>query len=93
MFLQREFLFLSARDQRLLLIILQYLNNSILKSKEKGLENINCESQNSHGDMKYRMGNKANNVVKTMHGVRWTLDLSRGGLYKVYRWLRTVLYT
>ena len=31
--------------------------------------------QNSHGDVKYSTGNTVNNIVITMYGVRWVLDL------------------
>lgn len=43
-------------------------------------------SQNSHSNVKYRVGNIVNHVITTMHGVRWTLDLEGGALYKLYKW-------
>lgn len=48
---------------------------------------------NTHGDVKYGMGNIENNILITMCGVRWVLDLLVGSLYKLYKCLITLLYT
>ena len=44
----------------------------------KGLESTNWKLQNSHGDVKYSTGNTVNNIVITMCGARWMLEISRG---------------
>ena len=33
--------------------------------------------KNGHGDLKYSIGNGGSNIVITMYGVRWVLDLMR----------------
>ena len=43
--------------------------------------------QNSHGDVKYSMGNIAKNIVKTMYGAKWILEISRETLRKVYDYI------
>ena len=48
---------------------------------------------NSHGDIKYSLCNIANNIVITMYGVRWVLDLSGWSLHKLYKCLITILYS
>lgn len=40
-----------------------------MKSKFPGIKQI------SHGDVMYSIGNIVNNIVITMYGVRWVLDL------------------
>ena len=40
-----------------------------------GLRSTNWSLQNSHGDVKYSIGNIVNNIVITVYGVRWVLDL------------------
>ena len=44
--------------------------------KVKGLKSTNWQLQNSHRDVKYSIGNIANNIVITVYGVRWVLELS-----------------
>ena len=39
---------------------------------------------NSHGDVKFSIGNIVNNIVITMYGARWVLELSRGSLCILY---------
>lgn len=39
---------------------------------------------NSHREVKYSTGNTVDNIVITMHRVRWGSDLSGGSLRKVY---------
>ena len=43
--------------------------------KVKGLKSTNSLLQNSHEDVKYSIANIVNNILITMHGVRWVLDL------------------
>ena len=40
------------------------------------LRSTNQQLQNSHGDVKYSIGNTVNNILITMYGVRWVQDLS-----------------
>ena len=41
----------------------------------KGLRRTDWQSQDSHGNVKYLTGNIVDNIVITMYGVRWVLDL------------------
>ena len=43
--------------------------------KMKGLKSTNWLAQNSHGDGTYSTGNIVNNIVITVHGARWALEL------------------
>ena len=43
--------------------------------KVTGLRSTNWQLQNSHGDMKFSIGNILNNIVISMYSVRWVLDL------------------
>ena len=43
--------------------------------KVKGLRRTIWLLQNSHGDIKYSIGNIVNSMLITMHGVRWVRDL------------------
>ena len=45
-------------------------------NKVQGLRSTNLLLQNSHVAVKYRTGNRVNNIVITMSGVRWVQDLS-----------------
>ena len=38
--------------------------------KVKGLRNTDCESQNSHRDVKCSTGNMVNNIIITTYGAR-----------------------
>ena len=40
-----------------------------------GLGNINISYKISHGDVKYSIGNRVDNIVITMYGDTWLLDL------------------
>ena len=40
-------------------------------TKVKGLRSTSLLLQNSHGDVKYSIGNIVNNILITMYGVRW----------------------
>ena len=60
--------------------------------KGKGLRSINWELQNSHRDVKYSTGNVVNNIVITMSGARWILEISGGPVCKVYDCLTTTLH-
>ena len=42
--------------------------------KEKGLRSTNWQLQNSHRDVKYRIGNIVSNIV-IVYGVRWVLEI------------------
>lgn len=57
----------------------------------KGLKTTNWQLQNSPGDVKDSIGNIVSNIVVTMYGVRWVLDLLGGPLFKLC--LITLLYT
>ena len=46
--------------------------------KVNELRSTNWQLQNSHRDVKYSTGNMVNNIVITMCGARWVLDLSEG---------------
>lgn len=43
--------------------------------KGEGTKQDNWQLQNSHGDVKYSMGNIVDDVVRTMNGARWAPDL------------------
>ena len=43
---------------------------------EKGLRSTNLVITNSHRNIKYSAGTIVNNVVITMYGARWALELS-----------------
>ena len=45
------------------------------------------------GHVKYSIGNTVNNMVITVYGIRWIVDLSGGSLRKLYKCLTTILYT
>ena len=42
----------------------------------KGLRSTNWQSQNSHGDVKYSLGKRVNNIVITLCGARRVLEIS-----------------
>ena len=44
--------------------------------KVEGLRSTHWLLQNSHGDVKYSIGNRVNNILITMCGVRRVRDLS-----------------
>ena len=46
-----------------------------------------------HGNTKYSIGNIVNNIVITMYGARWVLEISGGTLCKVYDCLTIMWYT
>ena len=48
----------------------------------KGLRSTNWQLQSSHGDVNYSVGNIVNNIVVTMYGARWILEISGGTLCK-----------
>ena len=43
--------------------------------KGKGIKKGKLVATNSHRIVKYSIGNVVNNVVMTVHGARWVLDL------------------
>ena len=49
--------------------------------------------KNSHRDVKYNIGNVVNNIVITMDGARWVLEILRGTLNEEYDFLTTILYS
>ena len=69
-----------------------YLFTSWVKGV-KGLGSKDWQEQNSHGDVKYSIGNIVNNTVITRYGARGLLDLLRGSLYKLCKCLTTMLNT
>ena len=65
-----------------------------LGEKGEGIKSTNWLLPNSHRDIKYSLGNVDNNVVMTMCGARWALEISGGQtLCKVYDSLTTILHT
>ena len=72
-------------------------------AKQRGLQdwvrrverfrNTNRYLHNSHGDIKHSRGNRVSNIVITVYGARWVLEILGGSLYKVYDCLMTILYT
>ena len=61
--------------------------------RRKGLHSISWPLQNSHGDVKYSVGNISNNIVITMYGARSVLNLWWGSLCKLHKFLTTMEYT
>ena len=59
--------------------------------KRKRLGSTNWSLQNGHEDVKHSIGNIVNNIIITMHGLRWVLDLLGGTLHKLYKCLTTTL--
>ena len=59
----------------------------------KGLRSTDWKLQNSHGDVKYSIGNIVSNIGIILYGSRWVLETSGGTLSKVYEGLSTMLYT
>ena len=57
----------------------------------KDLRRTECLLQNSHGDVKYSVGDVVDNIVITMYGARWVLKISGGTLSKIYDCLTTML--
>ena len=45
--------------------------------KVEGLRSTHWLLQNSHGDVKYSIGNTVNNILMTTYGARWVLEISR----------------
>ena len=61
--------------------------------KVKEIRSKNWYVQNRHGEVKYNGRNMANNIVITMYGARWVLEILGGTHCKVYNSLNTMLYT
>ena len=61
--------------------------------KGKGLRSTNWWLQNSPRDVKLSTGNVVNNIVITMCGARWALEISGGTCCEVHDCLTTMLYT
>ena len=57
------------------------------------LRSRNWQLQNTHGDVKYCVGNIVNDIVITMYGARWVFEILGGSLCKVYDCFTTMLYT
>ena len=49
----------------------------------RGLRSTNWQLQNIHGDVKYSIGNIVSNIVMTVYGARWVLEISEDTLCKV----------
>ena len=67
------------------------MGNWVRKVKE--LRSTDLYFQNSVEEVKYSIGHIINNIVVSMYGASWVLEISRGTLYKVYDCLTTTLYT
>ena len=52
--------------------------------KVKGLRSTSWQLQKSHRDVKYSTGNIVSNIVITINGARWVLEILRGTLCKVH---------
>ena len=52
--------------------------------KLKGLRSRNVYLQNSHGDVKYSIGNVVNSIVIMMYDVRWLLNLLGESPHELY---------
>ena len=63
------------------------------EKRVKVLRNTSWQLQNSPGDVKSSIGNMVSNIVITMHGDTWGLDLLGESLHKLYKCLVTMLYT
>ena len=61
--------------------------------KVKGLGSTHWSLRNSHGDVKYSIGNTVSNIIITVWCASWALELSGETLCKVYDYLTTMLYT
>ena len=48
--------------------------------------------KNSHRDVKYTIGDTVGNIVITMYGDRWVMDLFGGALCKLHKCVITMLY-
>ena len=60
----------------------------------EGLRSTNWQLQNSHRDVKYSIGNIANDIFITRYGATWVLETSGpGALYKMYGYLTPMMYT
>ena len=46
-------------------------------------EELQTGRQNSLGDVKHSIGNIVNNIVMTVYGARWALEISEDTLCKV----------
>ena len=43
--------------------------------KVKGLRSANWQLQSSHGDVNDSVGHKVNNIVTTVYGTKWRLEI------------------
>lgn len=48
----------------------------------KGLTSTDWQLRNNHGDVNYSVGNIDDDIVITMYGARWILEISGGTLMK-----------
>ena len=60
--------------------------------KVKGWE-VQIGSSNRREAVNYSMGNVVDNIVITLYGARWVLEISGGALCKMCDCLNTMLYT
>lgn len=60
--------------------------------KVKGFVSTNWPSENSHGDVRYSIGNIVNNMAVIMYSVREVQDLLGGSFPKLYKCLTAMLY-
>ena len=64
-----------------------------LNEKGKGIKKYRLVVTKICTEVKYSVGNAVSNIVVTMYGARWVLEISEGTLCKVYDCLTTMLYT
>ena len=48
----------------------------------QGLRSTDWKLLNSHGDIKYSIGNIVNNIAISIYSARWVLEISRGFFIK-----------
>ena len=58
----------------------------------KDLRTADWQLQNSHGDVNYSMGKRVSNIVMTMYGAGWIIEILRCTICRIYDCLATVLY-
>ena len=66
-----------------------------LGEKGEGIEKYSLVVKNSHGGLKYNIGDIVSNILIAVYGTGWVLAIRQWGgpLCKVYDCLSTMLYT
>ena len=54
---------------------------------QKGITSTNWQLQNNHGDEMYSIEDIIDNIIISMYGAGWVLDLSKGLFPKLYKYL------